>query len=135
MVAFYNAAIIWICNIKGGIPVKDLINIFLMAIVVLGLAMLEVTGWGYAVLAIPVVYWLKPILDLLHKYSRLNLAFWLLVAVFAWQGALVGWLLYGVLITPKDAYTSNADRKKHKIRLVLDDHDIETGEYVGSSFW
>ncbi|MGE6113354.1 hypothetical protein ACLHZ0_16395, partial [Aeromonas salmonicida] len=87
------------------------------------------------VLAIPVVYWLKPILDLLHKYSRLNLAFWLLVAVFAWQGALVGWLLYGVLITPKDAYTSNADRKKHKIRLVLDDHDIETGEYVGSSFW
>ena len=114
---------------------KDLINIFLMAVVVLGWAMLEVTEWGYAVLAIPVVYWLKPMLDLLQKYSRLNLTFWFLVAVFSWQGALVGGLFYGVLITPKDAYASNAGRKKSTIRLVLDGRDIETGEYVGSSFW
>ncbi|MGX5836935.1 hypothetical protein ACWIJ6_22885 [Aeromonas piscicola] len=110
---------------------KDLINIFLMAIVVLGWAMLEVTGWGYAVLAIPVVYWLKPILDQLHKYSRLKLAFWLLVAVFAWQGALVGWLFYGVLITPKD----NTYSKKRTMRLVVDGRDVQTGENVGSSFW
>lgn len=55
---------------------KDLINIFLMAVVVLGWAMLEVTGWCYAVLAIPVVYWLKPVLDLLHKNYWVCLAFW-----------------------------------------------------------
>lgn len=55
---------------------KDLINIFLMAVVVLGWALLEVTGWGYAVLAIPVVYWLKPVLDLLHKNYWVGLAFW-----------------------------------------------------------
>lgn len=55
---------------------KDLINIFFMAVVVLGWAMLEVTGWGYAVLAIPVVYWLKPVLDLLHKNYWVGLAFW-----------------------------------------------------------
>ncbi len=68
---------------------KDLINIFFMAVVVLGWAMLEVTGWGYAVLAIPVVYWLKPMLDLLRKYSRLNLTFWFLVAVFSCSWAYV----------------------------------------------
>ena len=61
---------------------KDLINIFLMTVVVLGWAMLEVTGCGYAVLAIPVVYWLKPMLDLLRKYSRLNLTFWFLLLFF-----------------------------------------------------
>ena len=114
---------------------KDLINIFFMAVVVLGWVMLEVTDWGYAVLAIPVVYWLKPMLDLLHKYSRLNLTFWLLVAVFSWQGALVGWLFYGVLITPKDAYANNAGRKNSKIRLILDGRDVETGENVDSPFW
>ena len=59
---------------------KDLINIFLMTVVVLGWAMLEVTGCGYAVLAIPVVYWLKPVLDLLHKNYWVGLAFWGLVA-------------------------------------------------------
>ena len=60
---------------------KDLINIFLMTVVVLGWAMLEVTGCGYAVLAIPVVYWLKPVLDLLHKNYWVGLAFWVHIPV------------------------------------------------------
>ncbi|MGY3862755.1 hypothetical protein ACW5WN_14305 [Aeromonas lacus] len=93
---------------------KDLINIFLMAVVVLGWAILEITDWGYAVLAIPVVYWLKSLLDLLHKYLRLSLAFWVLVVIFSWQGALVGWLYYGFLITPKDSYANNSGRKRVK---------------------
>ncbi len=32
---------------------KHVLNIALMAVVILGLAMLEATNWGYAVLAIP----------------------------------------------------------------------------------
>ena len=65
---------------------KDLINIFLMAVVVLGTAMLQATGWGYAVIAIAVVYWVKTVLDLLHKNYWVGLAFWGLVALFTWQG-------------------------------------------------
>ncbi|WP_421218853.1 hypothetical protein [Aeromonas jandaei] len=114
---------------------KDSINIFLMAVVVLGWAILEITDWGYAVLAIPVVYWLKPLLDLLHKYFILSLTFWILVAVFSWQAALVGWLYYRFLITPKDTYANDSSRKKRKIRLILDGRDVETGENVNSPFW
>ncbi|MGL5289832.1 MAG: hypothetical protein ACRC9N_10210 [Aeromonas sp.] len=91
---------------------KDLINIFLMAVIVLGWALLEVTGWGYAVLAIPVVYWLKPVLDLLHKNYWVGLAFWGPVALFTWQGALIGGMLYGLLAAPKNEATGNVVRKK-----------------------
>lgn len=80
---------------------KHVLNIALMAVVVLGLAMLEDTNWGYALLAIPTVIWAKPALNLLHKLPVLATAFWVLVAVFAWQGALAGILFYGVLATPK----------------------------------
>lgn len=114
---------------------KDLINIFLMAVVVLGVAMLQVTGWGYAVIAISVVYWVKPVLDLIHKHSGVGMAFWGLVAVFAWQGALVGGLFYGLLVAPKDQAAGNAGSKKSSIRLVCDGCDVETGEHVGSVFW
>ncbi|ELT6808550.1 hypothetical protein R9D04_005160, partial [Escherichia coli] len=46
---------------------KHVLNIALMAVVILGLAMLEATNWGYAVLAIPAVIWAKSVLNLLHK--------------------------------------------------------------------
>lgn len=67
---------------------KHVLNIALMAVVILGLAMLEATNWGYAVLAIPAVIWAKSVLNLLHKLPVLAAAFWILVAVFAWQAAL-----------------------------------------------
>lgn len=114
---------------------KDLINIFLMTVVVLGTAMLQATDWGYAVIAIAVVYWVKPVLDLLHKNYWVGLAFWGLVALFAWQGALVGGLFYGLLAAPKDQADGNVARKKSSIRLVSNGHDIHTGERVGSVFW
>ena len=116
---------------------KDLINIFLMAVVVLGTAMLQATGWGYAVIAIAVVYWVITVLDLLHKNYWVGFAFWGLVALFTWQGALVGGLFYGLLAAPKDQTEGNAARKKKKssIRLVSDDCDVQTGEHVGSVFW
>lgn len=59
---------------------KHVLNIALMAVVVLGTAMLEATNWGYAVLAIPAVIWAKPVLNLLHKLPVLAAAFgfWLL---------------------------------------------------------
>lgn len=63
---------------------KHVLNIALMAVVILGLAMLEATNWGYAVLAIPAVIWAKSVLNLLHKLPVLAAAFWILVAVFAW---------------------------------------------------
>lgn len=66
---------------------KDLINIFLMAVGVLGTAM-PATGWGYAVIAIAVVYWVKTVLDLLHKNYWVGLAFWGLVALFTCKGPL-----------------------------------------------
>ncbi len=44
-------------------------------------------------LAIPAVIWAKSVLNLLHKLPVLAAAFWILVAVFAWQAALVGALL------------------------------------------
>ncbi|WP_323912521.1 hypothetical protein [Aeromonas veronii] len=114
---------------------KDLTNIFLMAVVVLGWAMLEVTGWCYAVLAIPVVYWLKPVLDLLHNNYWVSLAFWGLVALFAWQGSLIGGMFYGLLAAPKNEGAGNVVRKKSSIRLVSNGYDIQTGGYVGSPFW
>lgn len=61
---------------------KHVLNIALMAVVILGLAMLEATNWGYAVLAIPAVIWAKSVLNLLHKLPVLAAAFWILVAVF-----------------------------------------------------
>ena len=56
---------------------KHVLNIALMAVVILGLAMLEATNWGYAVLAIPAVIWAKSVLNLLHKLPVL-FGFWLL---------------------------------------------------------
>lgn len=92
---------------------KHVLNIALMAVVILGLAMLEATNWGYAVLAIPAVIWAKSVLNLLHKLPVLAAAFWILVAVFAWQAALVGILFYGVLATLKRQQTPMA-RKAEK---------------------
>ncbi len=88
---------------------KHVLNIALMAVVILGLAMLEATNWGYAVLAIPAVIWAKSVLNLLHKLPVLAAAFWILVAVFAWQAALVGILFYGVLATPKAPANTNGN--------------------------
>ncbi len=67
---------------------KHVLNIALMAVVILGLAMLEATNWGYAVLAIPAVIWAKSVLNLLQTAGS-GCCFWILVAVFAWQAALV----------------------------------------------
>ncbi|WP_431623117.1 hypothetical protein [Enterobacter cloacae] len=89
---------------------KHVLNIALMAVVILGLAMLEATNWGYAVLAIPAVIWAKSVLNLLHKLPVLAAAFWILVAVFAWQAALVGILFYGVLATPKAPANTNGKK-------------------------
>ncbi|KXJ01419.1 hypothetical protein AN414_21550 [Serratia marcescens] len=96
---------------------KHVLNIALMAVVILGLAMLEATNWGYAVLAIPAVIWAKSVLNLLHKLPVLAAAFWILVAVFAWQAALVGILFYGVLATPKAPANTNG-KKSRKANLM-----------------
>ncbi|AKJ36883.1 hypothetical protein GL272_20015 [Aeromonas veronii] len=116
---------------------KDLINIFMMTLVVIGAAMLQTTNFGYAVLAVAVVYWFKPALDLLHKNYWVGLVFWGGVALFAWPGALVGGLFYGLLATPNGQTESkgNVTRSKRSIRLVSNGYDIETGERVGSVFW
>lgn len=116
---------------------KDLINIFLMTVVALGAAMLQAgaTGWGYAVISIAVVYWVKPVLDLLHKNYWVGLVFWGAVALFAWQGALVGGLIYGFLVAPKDVADGDVATEKSSIRLVSNGYDIHTGERVGSVFW
>ncbi|EGQ7672248.1 hypothetical protein IZS59_001861 [Vibrio cholerae] len=109
---------------------KHVLNIALMAIVVLGVAMLEATNWGYAVLAIPVVVWSKPVLNLLHKLPVLAAAFWVLVAVFAWQAALAGILFYGVLATPKAPAPANTNGKKSRKANLMGtySYDFKTGE-------
>lgn len=109
---------------------KHVLNIALMAIVVLGLAMLDATNWGYAVLAIPAVIWGKPVLNLLHKLPVLAAAFWFLVAVFAWQAALAGILFYGVLATPKAPAPANTNGKKSRKANLMGtySYDFKTGE-------
>ncbi|ETS31961.1 hypothetical protein PTE_01717 [Photorhabdus khanii NC19] len=109
---------------------KHVLNIALMAIVVLGLAMLEATNWGYAVLAIPAVVWIKPVLNLLHKQPVLAIVFWVLVAVFAWQAALAGILFYGVLATPKAQAPAKTNGKKSRKANLMGtySYDYQTGE-------
>lgn len=109
---------------------KHVLNIALMAVVVLGLAMLEATNWGYAVLAIPAVIWGKPVLNLLHKLPVLAAAFWVLGAVFAWQAALAGILFYGVLATPKAPAPANTNGKKSRKANLMGtySYDFKTGE-------
>ena len=63
------------------------------------------------------------------------LAIWGLMALFTWQGALIGGMFYGLLAAPKNEATGNVARKKSPIRLVSNGYDIQTGEYVGSPFW
>lgn len=91
---------------------KHVLNIALMAVVILGLAMLEATNWGYAVLAIPAVIW----------------AIWILVAVFAWQAALVGILFYGVLATPKAPANTNGKKSRKANLMGTYSYDFKTGE-------
>ncbi|WP_447874959.1 hypothetical protein [Serratia fonticola] len=116
---------------------KHVLNIALMAIVVLGLAMLEATNWGYAVLVIPTVIWTKPVLNLLHKFPVLAIVFWVMVAVFAWQAALIGPLFYGMLVTPaqpvkKQQKSSSLRRKKSSPCMNGSlGYDYETGELLG----
>ncbi|EOW9487451.1 hypothetical protein ACOCGL_002891 [Vibrio cholerae] len=109
---------------------KHVLNIALMAIVVLGLAMLEATNWGYAVLVIPTVIWTKPVLNLLHKFPVLAIVFWVMVAVFAWQAALAGILFYGVLATPKAPAPANTNGKKSRKANLMGtySYDFKTGE-------
>ncbi|GAB1058726.1 MAG: hypothetical protein SAqBPW_08430 [Shewanella algae] len=107
---------------------KHVLNIALMAVVVLGLAMLEATNWGYAVLAIPAVIWAKPVLNLLHKLPVLAAAFWILVAVIAWQAALVGILFYGVLATPKAPANTNGKKSRKANLMGTYSYDFKTGE-------
>ncbi|NVK74618.1 MAG: hypothetical protein HWE24_14160 [Oceanospirillaceae bacterium] len=116
---------------------KHVLNIALMAIVVLGLAMLDATNWCYAVLAIPAVIWSKSVLNLLHKLPVLAAAFWILVAVFAWQAALVGAIFYGVLVAlnePVQKQRKGGRRKSKKNSPCMSgtfEYDYETGELLG----
>ncbi|EFL9857875.1 hypothetical protein EK73_003588 [Escherichia coli] len=83
---------------------------------------------GYAVLAIPAVIWAKSVLNLLHKLPVLAAAFWILVAVFAWQAALVGILFYGVLATPKAPANTNGKKSRKANLMGTYSYDFKTGE-------
>ena len=116
---------------------KDLINIFLMAVVALGTAMLQATGWGYAVIAIAVVYWVKTVLDLLHKNYWVGLAFWGWWLYSLGKGPLWRAVLWFYSPHQKTRLREMQPEKKKKssIRLVSDGCDVQTGEHVGSVFW
>ncbi len=80
---------------------KHVLNIALMAVVILGSAMLEATNWGLRSAGYP-----GSDLGQVGAQPSAQTAgsgccffgFWLLF--FAWQAALVGILFYGVLATP-----------------------------------
>lgn len=107
---------------------KNLLNVVLMAVVVLGVTILEVTNWGYAVIAVPCVVWFRPALDLLHKLPLVAVSIWVLVGFFAWQAALVGFLFYSFLTAPAPAPAPAKINKKKSCMIGKYTYDYRAGD-------
>ncbi|MEL4204778.1 MULTISPECIES: hypothetical protein [Gammaproteobacteria] len=76
---------------------KHVINIFLLGIVLLGIAMMADTPWGLGVALAPFVVWCGQFLLLIHRSIWASIVFWAGVAYFSWQAALVVMLSFLVV--------------------------------------
>lgn len=70
---------------------RHVLNLVALAVILLGVAMIETNGnqWGLAVISVAVVFWLMPLLRLVHKNAVVAVVFWSGVAYFSWQVAVV----------------------------------------------
>lgn len=67
---------------------RHLVNVFGLFLLLLGFVMVTDTVWGWGVMAIPIVFWLMRLLNLIHKNRFAALVFWLGVTFVYWQFAL-----------------------------------------------
>lgn len=77
---------------------RHLVNVFGLFLLLLGFVMVTDTVWGWGVMAIPIVFWLMRLLNLIHKNRFAALAFWLGVTFVHWQFALASFSVF-LLIT------------------------------------
>ncbi|WP_347364495.1 permease [Vibrio vulnificus] len=75
---------------------KHVLNLVALAVILLGVAILEINDnqWGIAVISVSVVFWLMPLLRLVHKNAVVMVVFWSGVAYFSWQVAVVALLAF-----------------------------------------
>ncbi|EHK6026225.1 hypothetical protein IO699_002333 [Vibrio parahaemolyticus] len=75
---------------------RHVLNLVALAVILLGVAMIETNGnqWGLAVISVAVVFWLMPLLRLVHKNAVIMVVFWSGVAYFSWQVAVVALLAF-----------------------------------------
>ncbi|EHY9845523.1 hypothetical protein [Vibrio splendidus] len=77
---------------------RHVLNLVALAVILLGVAMIETNDnqWGLAVISVAVVFWLMPLLRLVHKNAVVVVVFWSGVAYFSWQVAVVALLAFVV---------------------------------------
>lgn len=77
---------------------RHVLNLVALAVILLGVAMIETNDnqWGLAVISVAVVFWLMPLLRLVHKNAVVMVVFWSGVAYFSWQVAVVALLAFVV---------------------------------------
>ena len=86
---------------------RHLVNVFGLFLLLLGFVMVIDTVWGWVVMAIPIVFWLMRLLNLIHKNRFAALVFWLGVTFVHWQFALALFSVF-LLITVIRSVKDNA---------------------------
>jgi hypothetical protein len=98
---------------------KHVVNIFLLGVVLLGIAMMADTSWGLAVALAPFAVWGARFLFFIHRSLWAAVIFWGGIAYFQWQVALAVGALFGLtwfIRAARSAYKEappTRRRKKH----------------------
>lgn len=93
---------------------KHVLNLVGLFLLLLGFVMAADTPWGWAVAAVPVVYWLMGFLMLVHKSHLAALVFWGGVAYIQWQVALVAFVVFALVAGAKAAYAARDTVQGHR---------------------
>ncbi|MDF5164311.1 hypothetical protein P3623_24440, partial [Vibrio parahaemolyticus] len=70
------------------VSMKHVINVFGLFLLLLGFVMAADTAWGWALMSVPVMYWILGFMLLVHKSPFAAIVFWSAVAYIQWQVAL-----------------------------------------------
>lgn len=100
---------------------KHVVNIFLLGVVLLGIAMMADTSWGLAVALAPFAVWGARFLFFIHRSLWAAVIFWGGIAYFQWQVALAVGALFGLtwfIRAARSAYKEAPPTRRRKNMLV-----------------
>lgn len=111
MVALFDSVIYWIyMKFIEFVSMKHVINVFGLFLLLLGFVMAADTAWGWALMSVPVMYWILGFMLLVHKSPFAAIVFWSAVAYIQWQVALAAMMAFILFVGMRAVYSGGVNK-------------------------